>query len=78
MISKIDVTAATRLSDVLAAYPWLPDALIAMDPGFKKIKSPVVRALIKRSTVADAAKYTGHPAGELIARLDTLVSAREG
>ena len=78
MLKKIDVTPETRLNDILTAYPWLPEALIAMDPAFKKINNPVVRALIKRSTVADAAKYTGHPAGELIARLDTLVSAREG
>lgn len=76
MISKIDVTAATRLADVLAAYPWLPDALIAMDPGFKKLKSPVVRALIKRSTVADAARYAGVGAPELIERLNALVAAR--
>ncbi len=78
MLEKIAVTPETRLNDVLNAYPWLPDALIAMDPGFKKLKSPVVKALIKRSTVADAARYTGYSADALIGRLRDIVRSREG
>lgn len=77
MQEKITVTPDTRLSDVLTAYPWLPEALIARDPAFKKINSPLIRTLIKRSTVADAAKYTGHSAELLIDQLRQLVESRE-
>lgn len=77
MQPKITVSNQTRLADILAAYPWLPDALIAIDPQFKKINNPLIRALIMRSTVEDAARRVNVPAPELIARLDALVDARE-
>ena len=77
MVQKITVTPETKLSDVLAAYPWLPEALIARDQRFKKINSPVMRALIKRSTVADAGKFAGYSPERLIDELNRLVEARE-
>ena len=77
MQKKLNVTPETRLADVLDAYPWLPGALIDRDPAFKKINNPVVKALIRRSTVVDAGKYAGYPAERLIAELDRLVEARE-
>lgn len=77
MVQKLLVTPETKLSDVLDAYPWLPEALIQMDAGFKKINNPVIKALIKRSTVADAGKYAGYSPERLISELNRLVEARE-
>ena len=77
MKQKIQVTAETRLADVWDAYPWLPDALIAMDPAFKKIKNPAVKMMIRRSTVADAARYAKCTPETLIGQLDEILAARE-
>ena len=51
----IRVKADTPLRDILDAYPWLPEELIRLEPGFRIIRSPLMQALIRRSTVADAA-----------------------
>ncbi len=77
MEKKLNVTEDTRLSDILSAYPWLPDTLADLDARFKKLRSPLAQALIRRFTVADAAKYAGYPARELMEQLDKLVKARE-
>ena len=77
MEAKINVTEETRLADILAAYPWLPDALIRLDDRFKAVKSPLVQALIRRATVADAAKRTGYAAEDIIKMLNDLVALRE-
>lgn len=73
----IDVNADTRLTDILEAYPWLPDALIQRDSRFRKIKSPLAKPLISRFRVADAAKFAGYPAERLIEELGRLVESRE-
>ena len=67
----------TKLKDILAAYPWLPVELIRRDARFKKINSPLVRGLIQRFTVADAAKYTGYDAELLLSEFRKLIEARE-
>ncbi|MBQ9196062.1 MAG: DUF1858 domain-containing protein [Clostridia bacterium] len=77
MLQKLNVTPETRLADVLEAYPWLPEALIQKDPKFKKINNPVVKALIRRSTVADAGKYAGVSPEYLIGELNRLLDERE-
>ena len=77
MEPKLKVTPQTRLTDILDAYPWLPDALIARDPRFKKIKSPLIQPLIRCATVEMAARQTGYPSEMLISELDKLVRSRE-
>lgn len=71
------VNENTKLKDILAAYPWLPEELIRRDARFKKINSPLVRGLIQRFTVADAAKYTGYDAELLLSEFRKLIEARE-
>ncbi len=77
MREMITVNENTKLKDILAAYPWLPEELIRRDARFKKINSPLVRGLIQRFTVADAAKYTGYDAELLLSEFRKLIEARE-
>lgn len=77
MLEKIAVNENTRLTEILAAYPWLPEELIRRDERFKKLNSPLVRTLIKRFTVADAAKYAGYPVDVLLNELAGLIAQRE-
>ena len=73
----ITVDESTRLKDVLAAYPWLPEELIRRDTRFRKINSPLIRGLIQRFTVADAAKYAGYDAELLLSEFHKLIAERE-
>ena len=64
----MDITPETKLCDVLEAYPWIRDELIAKDERFKAIDSPMGKFLIKRAKVKDAAEKLGISPEEAIAR----------
>ena len=76
MQQKLTVTPDTRLTDILDAYPWLPEELMSLDERFKALSSPLVKLFIRRSTLADAAKKAGYPVEQVMEQLDKLVEAR--
>jgi hypothetical protein len=65
----------TRLTDILAQYPWLPDELIQMDARFKIIKTPIGKMMIKNATVKDMCEKTGLSEQVLLDKLDEMVKA---
>ena len=74
----MEINERTRLKDILAAYPWLPEALIQIDGRFKIINTPIGKMLIRTATVGDAAKKAGYPAGQVLAELNKLIEKHEG
>ena len=73
----IRVKADTPLRDILDAYPWLPEELIRLEPRFRIIRSPLMQVLIRRSTVADAAKKVGQPVEKLLDRFEQIIREHE-
>ena len=71
------IDESTKLTDILAAYPWLPEELGRTEPRARPflalLRTPPGRAMLKRSSVADAAAYLKRPAGRLLARLEALI-----
>ena len=63
----------TKLTDILAAYPWLPEELIKLDSRFKIVNTPVGKMMIKKATVADLSEKAGIPTEELLIRLQEMV-----
>ena len=74
----MEINEQTKLRDILAAYPWLPDALIQMDARFRIINNPIGKVLIRTATVADAAKKAGYPASQVLEELKKLIERHEG
>ena len=70
----MEINENTRLKDILAANPWLPDALIQIDGRFKIINNPIGKMLIRTATVGDAAKKAGYPAGQVLDELQKLIA----
>ncbi len=68
----------TRLKDILAAYPWLPDALIEIDERFRIINNPIGKMLIRTATVGGAAKKAGYPVEKVLEELQKLIASHEG
>ncbi len=68
----------TRLKDILAAYPWLPDALIEIDERFRIINNPIGKMLIRTATVGGAAKKAGYPVEKVLKELQKLIASHEG
>lgn len=67
----------TKLTDILAAYPWLLDELARTEPRAKPflamMNTPLAKMTLKKATVADAAKYLNRPASKLLEKLDGVV-----
>ena len=74
----MEINEKTRLKDILAAYPWLPEALIQIDGRFKIINNPIGKMLIRTATVEDAAKKAGYPVGQVMEELKKLIAKHEG
>ena len=69
----MEINRNTKLSDILAKYPWLPDELIRMDGRFKIIKTPIGKMMIKNATIDDAVSKTGMQEDVLIAQLKKII-----
>ena len=67
----------TRLADIIAAYPWLPEEVAKMDERLRIVNTPIGRALIRRATVLDASKRSGFPVDTLIRELKKLIAAHD-
>ena len=73
----MEINERTRLKDILAAYPWLPEALIQMDGRFKIINNPIGKLLIRTATVEDAAKKAGYPVDQVLEELNKLIEKHD-
>ncbi len=74
----MNVTADTKVGDILKAYPWLKDELIKMDDRLKILNTPMANIVIKKATVKDASDKIGMSVEEIIEKLEKMVAAHEG
>ena len=73
-----EINENTRLKDILAAYPWLPEELIKIDSRFKIINNPIGKMLIRTASVKDAAQKAGYPVDRVLEELKQLLAKHEG
>jgi hypothetical protein len=70
MSAPLPITPATRVGELLDAYPELEEVLIAAAPPFAKLANPVLRRTIARVTSLErAAQVGGIPVRALVLRL---------
>ncbi len=68
----------TKLTDILAEYPWLPEELIKLDSRFKIVNTPIGKMMIKNATLADLSEKAGLSADELLQKLREMVDRHNG
>lgn len=73
----MEINEQTKLRDILAAYPWLPDTLIQMDGRFRIINNPIGKLLIRTATLEDAAKKAGYPTDQVLEELNKLIEKHQ-
>ncbi len=73
----MNIQSDTKISDILSAYPWLKQQLIAMNPKFKKLDSPMAKILLKRATVQDACKKFNTTSDKVIGKLQDIIVNHE-
>ena len=55
----MEVTKDTKLTDILAEYPWLEKELVAKFPAFKALLNPIGRRFVKNATLEELAAKAG-------------------
>lgn len=71
----MEINRNTKLTDILAEYPWLPDELIKIDGRFKIIKTPIGKMMLRNATITDAVEKTGLQEDVIIAELNKMIAA---
>ena len=68
------ITPATKVAELLEAYPELEETLIAQAPAFKRLKNPVLRRTVaKVASLEQAASVGGVTVRDLVATLRRAV-----
>ena len=71
---SLPITPATKIAEMLDAYPQLEDVLIRQSPHFKALKNPLLRKTVaKVATLERAAQMSGIPVRRLVATLREAV-----
>jgi len=74
MAARSEITAGTRVADLLREYPEVEDLLISMAPAFVKLRNPVLRRSVARvATLRQAASVGRLDAADLVNELRVAV-----
>lgn len=68
------ITAETRLSDLIAQYPWLKEEMVKVNEKFKMLSSPVGKLMMGKATIAEMSKRSGMDDDTIISRINELIS----
>ena len=74
----LPLKSETKLSDLLASYPWLKAELPSINPAFKMLQTPLARIMISKATVSMMSERSQMPMDELIAAIEAKIKAPEG
>ncbi|MDO5715560.1 MAG: PAS domain-containing protein [Tissierellia bacterium] len=73
VLEEIQITADTKLKDLLDRYPYLLDELPKLNENFKMLKSPLARVMIPKATIAIMSERGKMAPEELIQRIQELI-----
>lgn len=75
----LEITPATKVADLLEAYPELEETLVAQAPAFKRLRNPVLRRTVARvASLEQAAGVGGVAVRELVATLRAAAGQEPG
>ena len=76
-MKNMNYNSQTKLTDILAEYPWLPEELIKLDSRFKIVNTPIGKMMIKNATLADLSEKAGLSTDELLQKLREMVNRHD-
>ena len=68
------ITAETKLSDLIAQYPWLKGEMAKVNEKFKMLNTAVGKIMMGKATIAEMSKKSGMDADIIISRINELIS----
>ena len=73
MDTMMEITKETKLSDLLARYPWLKEDAEKISLKFKMLNTPMGKIMMGKATVAEMSKRSGIDPDVIIAKLNELI-----
>jgi len=73
-IEIMKITKDTKLSDLIAQYPWLKEEMVKVNEKFKMLNSPVGKLMMGKATIAEMSKRSGMDAESIISRINELIT----
>ena len=71
----MEITKETKLSDLLARYPWLKEELSKLNEKFKMLNTPMGKIMMGKATIAEMSKKSGMDADAIIGKICGLIEA---
>ena len=71
----MELTKETKLSDLLARYPWLKEELSKVNEKFKMLNTPMGKIMMGKATIAEMSKKSGMDADAIIGKICGLIEA---
>jgi Domain of unknown function (DUF1858). len=69
----MEITKETKLSDLLARYPWLKEELSKVNDKFKMLNTPMGKIMMGKATIAEMSKRSGMDADAIIGKISELI-----
>lgn len=69
----MEITKETKLSDLLARYPWLKEELSKMNERFKMLSTPMGKLMMGKATIAEMSKRSGMDPDAIIGKIGELI-----
>ena len=70
---EMEINKETKLSDLIAQYPWLKEEMAKVNEKFKMLNSPIGKIMLGKATIAEMSKKSGMEIDKLVSRLKTLI-----
>lgn len=72
----MEITKNTRLSDLIAQYPWLKEEISKVNEKFRMLNSPIGKIMLGKATIAEMSKRSGMEVEDIIGRLQELIKQK--
>ena len=71
---NMEITKDTKLSDLIAQYPWLKTEMAKVNEKFKMLNTPVGKIMLGKATIAEMSKKSGMEVEAIIERIKGLIN----
>ena len=69
----MEITKDTKLSNLIAQYPWLKTEMAKVNEKFKMLNTHVGKIMLGKATIAEMSKKSGMEAETIIERIMEII-----
>ena len=73
----MEINKDTKLSDLIAQFPWLKEEMARVNEKFKMLNSPIGKIMMGKATIAEMSKKSGMEVEAIIGKIKELISKHQ-